>query len=153
MDLTRSAGHERPGTPPPQHARTLATAASRPAETGCAGRATPRPVGRQVRASLRTRGEAARERQRKGALSGPVGTPGQARPWGTLPHAPSIREDGCIAQPQGGQQAAIQQVPRGFHPWPCSASVHNRARPARNGGPGSVKTGRPRTSRAAALSG
>ena len=85
MDLTRSAGHERPALPLTPHARTLATPASRLAVTGRAGRATPGPAGRQVRASSRTRGEAARERQRKGALSGPVGTLGQARPWGTLP--------------------------------------------------------------------
>ena len=117
MDLTRSAEHERPGKPPSLHARTLATAASRSAAvTGRAGRAAPRPAGRQVRASLRTRGEAARERQRKGALSGPVGTPGQARPWGTLPHVLSIHDDGCIAQLQGSQQAAISTGTARFSP-------------------------------------
>ncbi len=120
---------------PPLHPRTPSTASPQASKQVSAGCATPRSAGRQVRASLRTRGEAAREWQWKGALSGLVGTPGKARPWGTLPHALSIRDDGRSPQSQGGQQAAIQQVPRGFHPWPCPASVSNRAHPARNGGP------------------
>ena len=121
---------------PSPHTSTPTTAPPQAGKQVSEGRATPRSARHQVRASLRTRGEAARERQWKGASSGPVGTPGQARPWGTMPHAPSTRDDGRRAQSQGGQQAACQQVPRSFHPWPCPASVSNRAHPARNGGPG-----------------
>jgi hypothetical protein len=138
---------------PSLHSRTPATASSQAGKQVSAGCATPRSAGRQVRASLRTRGEAAREWHRKGALSGPVGTPGQARPWRTAPHALSRHDNGRIAQPQGGPRAAIQQVPHGFHPWPAQPRFPiGPTRPV-TAGLFSAKTGRPRTPRVAALSG
>ncbi len=142
-DLTRAAGHERSGTPTTARARTRTRNVTPRRKTGSTGQATPRLAGYQVRASLRTRGEAARERQWKGAVSGPVGTPGQARQWGTMPHALSIRDHGCIAQHQGGQQAAIQQVPLCIGAGPKWAGTDGPSRHVRVGWIGSPIRGGP----------
>ncbi len=122
---------------PPPHPRTTANAAIQAAKQLSAGLVTPRSPGCQVRVRARTRGEAARERQGKGASFGPVGTPGQARPWGTVLHAPSRHmEQGTGAPPQGSQEATARQAPSAFTPGTARLDF-NRARPARNGGPGS----------------
>ncbi len=109
--------------------------------------------GNQARTSLRTRGKTAPERL-------PLGRP--TRPGRHARHSKAV--GGAAARAEHTHMRTHWSDPgrlvgrrlagtARLSPPALPGAVSTRARPARNGGPGSDKTGRPRTPRAAVLSG
>ncbi len=143
MDQTRSAGHERPGLPPPHHPHTP----PRPLRSRLASdsSAAPKAAGtRYVQACAPVE-----ERPLSGWRYGGPALPGK-HAWhskavgGAAPRA----EHGRTGPTQGGPRAVAWQAPPAL-----PAAVSTRARPASNGRPSFCKTWRPLTPRAAAVSG
>jgi hypothetical protein len=109
--------------------------------------------GNQVSASLCTRGRTAPEWLSLGRPARHGRHARHSKAVGGFPHAPSTRLRGCTGPLQGGPRAVVWQAPLGFSPRHGPPRFPpGLVRPV-TAGPVSVKTGRPRTPRAAALSG